>query len=133
MAMYGKGRIIPGIIIFLGLMTFPVWYNAGNARNLPKPEKPIGYRECVEPTQYMRTTHMKVLDHWRDDILREGGARAGTTASGQPYVRSLQNGCMKCHADKKKFCDECHNYTAVKPYCWDCHTHPGAPILKEAM
>ncbi len=29
---------------------------------------------------------------------------------------SLQNGCMKCHSNKKKFCDECHNYMAVKPY-----------------
>ena len=34
---------------------------------------------------------------------------------------SLQNECMRCHSNKKKFCDECHNYMAVKPYCWDCH------------
>jgi hypothetical protein len=37
---------------------------------------------------------------------------------------SLQNGCMRCHSNKKKFCDECHNYMAVKPYCWDCHIQP---------
>jgi len=37
---------------------------------------------------------------------------------------SLQNGCMTCHSNKKKFCDECHNYMAVVPYCWDCHIQP---------
>lgn len=126
--MYGTGRIIPALIIFLGIMTSPIWYNLGNASKPPKPEKPKDYKECVEPTQFMRTTHMQMLNDWRDDILREGGTRKGVTANGTEYVRSLQNGCMKCHSDKKKFCDECHTYTSVKPYCWDCHLQP-----KEAM
>lgn len=126
--MYGKGRIIPGLLLFLGLMTFPLWYNAGKAHEIPKPEKPQDFRECVEPTQFMRTTHMLLLNEWRDDILREGGTRKGTTPNGTEYVRSLQNGCMTCHTSKKKFCDQCHIYTAVKPYCWDCHLEP-----KEAM
>jgi hypothetical protein len=126
--MYGTGRIIPALIIFLGIMTSPIWYNLGNASKPPKPEKPKDYKECVEPTQFMRTTHMQLLNDWRDDILREGGTRKGVTANGTEYVRSLQNGCMKCHSDKKKFCDVCHTYTSVKPYCWDCHLQP-----KEAM
>lgn len=127
-AMYGKARIIPGLLIFLGLMTFPIWHNAGNARQVPKPELPKDSRECVAPVRYMRTTHMQLLNEWRDDILRASGARSGATANGTEYVRSLQNGCMACHASKKKFCDECHTYAAVKPYCWDCHIEP-----KEAM
>lgn len=120
--MYGGGRVILGLVIFVGLMTFPMWYNIGGARQLPNPEKPKGYKECVETTQYMRTSHMVLLNDWRDDVVRESGARTGETATfGHEYKRSLQNGCMMCHSDKKKFCDECHNYTAVKPYCWDCH------------
>lgn len=127
--MYGKGRIIPALLIFLGLMTFPLWYNAGFAHQAPKPEKPAPeYKECVRPTQEMRTSHMVMLNEWRDDILREGGERKGVTANGTAYERSLQNGCMHCHSNKKKFCDTCHTYTAVKPYCWDCHLEP-----KEAM
>jgi len=126
--MYGKGRIIPALILFLGVMTSPIWYNSGEASKLPKPEKPKDSKECVAPTQFMRTSHMVLLNEWRDNILREGGARAGKTANGTEYVRSLQNGCMKCHSDKKKFCDTCHNYASVKPYCWDCHLQP-----KEAM
>ncbi|MFA7383607.1 MAG: sulfate reduction electron transfer complex DsrMKJOP subunit DsrJ [Desulfurivibrionaceae bacterium] len=126
--MYGKGRIIPALILFLGLMTSPMWYSSGDASKLPKPEKPKDYTECVAPAQYMRTSHMVLLNQWRDNILREDGARTGKTANGTEYVRSLQNGCMKCHSDKKKFCDTCHSYASVKPYCWDCHLQP-----KEAM
>ena len=121
-SMYGGGRIIFGLVIFVGLMTFPMWYNAMGTRHLPNPEKPKDYKECVEPTQYMRTTHMQLLNIWRDNIVREGGARTGyTLTTHTEYKRSLMNGCMACHSDKKKFCDECHNYAAVKPYCWDCH------------
>ncbi len=126
--MYNKGQILFGLAVFLFLMTFPLWFNAGNARQLPKPEKPKGYTECVADTQYMRTTHMLLLNDWRDNILRESGSRIGTTKNGTQYVRSLQNGCMKCHANKKKFCDECHTYAAVKPYCWDCHIQPKEAI-----
>jgi len=31
---------------------------------------------------------------------------------------------MKCHSNKKEFCDKCHNYMAVVPYCWSCHIAP---------
>ncbi|MGV1100927.1 sulfate reduction electron transfer complex DsrMKJOP subunit DsrJ [Thiovibrio sp. JS02] len=133
--MYGKGRIIPALIIFIGIMTSPMWLQLGNASKAPKPEKPKEFTECVAPTQYMRETHMLLLNQWRDDILREDAdvertdpKRLGHTANGTEYVRSLQNGCMNCHTSKKKFCDECHAYTSVKPYCWDCHIQP-----KEAM
>ena len=34
--------------------------------------------------------------------------------------------CMVATAKDKArtFCDKCHNYTGVKPYCWDCHVEP---------
>ena len=51
-------------------------------------------------------------------------ASLGFEVEGVKYDRSLMNGCMKCHTEKKKFCDECHTYTSVKPYCWDCHYVP---------
>jgi hypothetical protein len=31
---------------------------------------------------------------------------------------------MECHSNKTKFCDQCHNYMGVAPYCWDCHIAP---------
>ncbi|MDA8164529.1 MAG: sulfate reduction electron transfer complex DsrMKJOP subunit DsrJ [Desulfobacteraceae bacterium] len=121
--MYDKGKIIPGLIIFLGLFTFPLWYNAGNAGNPPKPEKPAGYQKCVRPVEYMRTSHMVLLNQWRDEVIR-GDEREMIMIDGKPYPKKLQAGCMGCHADKKKFCDRCHTYASVKPYCWDCHFPP---------
>lgn len=118
--MYDGGKIITGLFIFIVFMTFPIWYNHGNAGNIPKPEKPQGVKQCVKDTQYMRSTHMVLLDEWRDEVLRDA-VRTKVQVEGKEYEKSLMLGCMKCHANKKKFCDECHQYTSVKPYCWDCH------------
>ena len=119
--MYDTGKIITGLIIFTGLMTFPIW--RGVAGNVPKLEKPTMSRDCVADIEYMRTSHMQLLDHWRDAVLRDGD-RAMVTVDGKQYKKSLMLGCMKCHSDKKKFCDQCHTYASVKPYCWDCHYVP---------
>jgi hypothetical protein len=121
--MYDGKLIIPGLIVFVALMTFPIWKNMGNAGPVPKLEKPKGVTRCVESAQFMRTSHMKVLDDWRDEVLREGD-RVPIELEGVKYDKSLMNGCMKCHTEKKKFCDECHTYASVKPYCWDCHFLP---------
>ena len=127
--MYGSGRIIPSLIIFVGLMTFAIWYNAGKAQQPPQLVKPTEYRECVRDARYMRESHMVLLHEWRDDILRKSGPRSGVTANGLRYERSLQKGCMSCHYNKDTFCDSCHNYAAVTPDCWNCHLEP----TKEAM
>jgi len=95
--MYDKGKIIPGLIVFVGLVTFPIWYGFGKAGHLPNPEKPINAKECVESVSVMRTSHMVMLNEWRDDIVRAKGPRHGKTEDGTEYVRSLQKGCMKCH------------------------------------
>jgi hypothetical protein len=121
--MYDKKLIIPGLLVFLLLMISPIIINGLDAGPVPKPEKPKGVTKCVESVQFMRTSHMKLLDDWRDQALREGN-RTPVEVDGVKYDRSLMNGCMKCHTDKKKFCDECHVYTSVKPYCWDCHFLP---------
>ncbi|MDF1577498.1 MAG: sulfate reduction electron transfer complex DsrMKJOP subunit DsrJ [Desulfurivibrionaceae bacterium] len=123
--MYDTGKIIPGLLVFVGLVTFPIWYGFVSADgHLPNPEKPTKAKQCVESTEFMRTSHMVLLNDWRDNIVREGGSRHGKTADGTEFVRSLHKGCMDCHTSKRKFCDECHTYAAVKPYCWDCHIQP---------
>jgi hypothetical protein len=37
---------------------------------------------------------------------------------------SLTRTCLDCHSNKAEFCDRCHTYMAVDPYCWDCHVEP---------
>jgi hypothetical protein len=129
--MYNGGKIIIGLIIFAVLITFPIWNNIGKATVKPDPkvdtpeilQLPKEERKCVEPKWFIKREHMKLLNEWRDWVVRDADT-IYVNSEGKQFTMSLQNTCMKCHSNKKKFCDECHNYTAVKPYCWDCHIAP---------
>lgn len=124
--MYDSGKIIIGLLIFLVAMTFPIWYNAigGDVASPPELEyatKGIPGRDaCVMPADYMRPEHMALLDEWRTEVVRNGN-RVYVAPDGRKFDRSLTNTCMDCHSNKDKFCDACHNYMAIVPYCWDCH------------
>ena len=120
-----KPWILMGLLVFLFLVTFPVWWNlaAGEKSAAPKPELPTDEKECVAPADYMRVAHMDLLMTWRDQYVRQGD-RTFTGPGQRTFARSLTKTCMKCHTSKEKFCDACHNYAAVKPYCWDCHVAP---------
>ena len=118
--MYDGGKIITGLIIFIALVTFPFYTNIGKTSEKPAElaaapdEKHIGN----VPMGNMRAEHMKILDTWRDEVVR--GGESVTVFDGDEYEMSIQNGCLGCHA-KQEFCDKCHSYAGVKPYCWDCH------------
>jgi len=131
--MYNKGTIIPGLIIFVLFVTFPIWFNGfTTAGDLPKPELPPGgEKHCVESAEYMRANHMQLLNEWRDNVLRDAD-REILEIDGKKYPKGLQMACMKCHSKKEKFCDSCHTYAAVEPYCWDCHLTPDQAVSKEA-
>lgn len=132
--MYNKGMVIAGLIIFVLLVTFPIWFNRLDAGPMPKPELPPGgEKECVAPAAVMRDTHMQLLNEWRDDVIRSSN-REVIVIAGKEYGKSLQLACMKCHSNKEKFCDSCHDYAAVQPTCWDCHISPTeAGLKKEAQ
>jgi len=124
--MYDAGKIIPGLVVFLVLITFPVWYNAasGKASYVPDPQIITTAPACVAPTDYMKAAHMDLLNQWRDEVVREG-QREYIAPDGKVYQKSLSNTCMDCHSNKTEFCDRCHDYMAVgQPNCWECHVEP---------
>ena len=123
--MYDAGKIIIGIVVFIALVSFPIWYDAarGDIPTSANPKIITVEKECVAPTDYMRANHMDLLNQWRDTVVR-GGARIYITSSGKHYEMSLTHTCMSCHSNKSEFCDECHTYAGVEPYCWDCHVAP---------
>lgn len=124
MKLYNGGSILTGLVIFLGLVTFPLWFNAGSkAYSQPEVKLPAKEKECIESKEFMRKEHMQMLDDWRDWALRDG-KRTFVNSKGKEYAISLQNTCMKCHENRAEFCDKCHNDQAVSPYCWDCHIQP---------
>lgn len=129
--MYNKRTVIPGLAIFVLFVTFPLWYNGLSAGPIPKPELPPGgEKQCVAPAAEMRDSHMKLLNQWRDEVLRDGD-RVSVNVGGKEYRKGLQLACMQCHTNKEKFCDTCHTYASVKPFCWDCHLTPGQEASKK--
>jgi hypothetical protein len=64
-----------------------------------------------------------LLDEWRHTVVRDG-ERYYKAKNGKVYYKSLQTTCLDCHSNKSKFCDQCHNYVGMVPYCWTCHIEP---------
>jgi hypothetical protein len=124
--MKDKKWIIPGLIIAVGIFTFPFWYNLGHKDpfpNLVLTEKAKDAETCILPGKSMRARHMHILDEWRDLVVRDGIRIK--SYHGKQYHLSLSNTCLDCHSNKEEFCDRCHNYASVRTYCWDCHVNPG--------
>lgn len=124
MKLYNGRSIIIGLAVFLLLAVLPVWYNLATGKGpapdgleLPDPQK---HPQCVAPTDYMRGSHMILLNEWRDLVVRRG-VRVYEAFDGTKYNMSLSQTCLSCHSDAEAFCNRCHTYVGVHPYCWDCH------------
>jgi len=125
---YDREMVVIGLAIFVALISFPFWFNMGKAAPAPElklSDKAKAAKQCIAPTPYMRAEHMAILDLWRDTVVRD--AKRVYTAGDRQFNMSLstgENSCMGCHVTKADFCDKCHNYASVRPYCWDCHIAP---------
>ncbi|MCW5198122.1 cytochrome C [Desulfobulbus sp. F4] len=127
--MYDSGKIIPGLAVFVLLITFPIWYNklVGNVGAAPAkdpnlmPEMAQGAAfpngQSHPPAEEMRAKHMEVLQGIHVTAKGYNAAK-----DGQKPTMS----CLMCHGgSKEQFCDSCHAYASVKtPDCWACHTKP---------
>jgi hypothetical protein len=91
---------------------------------IPQPLTPANADQCVEPTEIMRRDHMNLLLHQRDE----------TVLNGIRTKKYSLTGCIDCHAqpgengkivraeNPEYFCTACHQYTAVKIDCFECHS-----------
>ena len=131
--MYNKGSVIIGLAIFVALVTFPLWFNGLlGTGDVPNPQLPTSETGCVLPAAEMRAKHMVLLNQWRDEVLRDGD-RVEVTIGGKKFRKGLQLACMQCHTDKEQFCDTCHTYASVTPYCWECHLSPAVMAEKKEV
>lgn len=123
--MRDRGVILGGLVLFLTLVAFPVWYNraAGTLATPPQLERPAGASACVAPVEYMRASHMDLLMDWRERVVRRQ-ERTFVAFDGKSYAMSLTRTCLQCHANKAGFCDRCHDYAGVQVACWSCHVDP---------
>ena len=136
--MYDSGKVIAGLIVFVLLVTLPIWYNVFAGKDEPELQKVDpkiaaecvieGKGACVEDPEWMRANHMQLLNQWRDEVVREGKRVHTSMTTGDKYWKSLgkPDGCLCCHTDQAKFCDKCHDYAGISEtiYCWECHVAP---------
>ncbi len=127
--MNDKKLIIAGLAVFCVLAILPFILSFGKTAPAPEPElTEIAKTEldgsCVLPKAEMKVEHMKILDIWRESVVRQG--KRIYESNGNDFTMSLsshkgKDSCLGCHYNKAQFCDKCHNYASVRPYCWDCH------------
>lgn len=125
--------IFAGLAVFLLLASFPFWYNAAMGRKAVAPSlKLAAGPQCVAPVEYMKANHMRLLDSWRDQVVR-GASRQYISPDGKTYDMSLNRTCLgQCHQNRAEFCDRCHSYMGLQTaYCWSCHNTPNN-VLRSA-
>ncbi len=121
-----KKVLITFIVILFVIIAIPVVYSNSSKATGPKPvisETAKAAGECVRPKVNMKGEHMQILDGWRNSVVRDA-KRVYLNENGKEFEMSLSNSCLRCHDNKEQFCDKCHDYASVKPYCWDCHVDP---------
>lgn len=118
--------ILAGLGVFLAAITCPFWSRlalGGNRTEKLVLAVPVHEKNCVMPIDYMRSSHMKLLFEWRDDVVREN-IHTFHAYDGKIYPISFTGTCMSCH-NKAQFCDQCHSYAGVAQLsCWNCHVDP---------
>jgi len=130
--MYDAKKVIPGIIIFLALLTLPFWYSQATGKADEKPNPvilPEAGSQCVESAAWMRENHMKLLNDWRNSVVQHDN-RVYISKDGEEWVKSLSatgaedphdKGCLDCHSNVDQFCIQCHDFVDADPDCYDCH------------
>lgn len=118
-------RAIAAILLAatLGVATGCSDNNAGQLA-VPGSSKAAKLDSCVRPKEFMRRNHFELIKHQRDITVRQG-VRATTDSL---------SACIACHVQydkdnkpvpvnaKKQFCDGCHDWVAVEPDCFGCHS-----------
>lgn len=119
-------RVVLAVGVIAAFVAIPFLYSvisyvtAGSAE--PFLERPDAkYENCVRDTEYMRFHHWELLAEIREEFVRHG-IRGDITLSG----------CRKCHPNRERFCNECHDAVNLTPDCFGCHYYPATPESTEA-
>ena len=114
--------ILRGAILAIGLLFAAVVPVQAQSSLGPVVPKATGHPH-PEGNDYMRRYHMEMMKHDRDLTMYDGV---------RPVNASLAQ-CFDCHTvqdaagipvtvkDERHFCRVCHDFTAVRMDCFDCH------------
>jgi hypothetical protein len=121
--MFNERKHILAVAIPVVILLLPIGYSlvSGVFAGAPDPgpflERPDAkYENCVRDTEYMRFHHWELLKELRDQTVRLRKRMDVTVAD-----------CRKCHMNRERFCNRCHDTVNLKPDCWGCHYYPDTP------
>ncbi len=109
--------IFGGLALFLFAVTYAFWQPGEPKKiRLQALKSPDGH--CVESREYMRSSHMLLLNEWRQSAVRDGD-RIHVAPDGRKFEKNLGT-CFECHGSRG-YCVNCHTYANAKPNCFECH------------
>lgn len=121
--MFNERKHILAVVIPVAIILLPLGYSfvsgvfAGSPSPRPFLERPDAkYESCVRDTEYMRFHHWELLKELRDETVRMRKRMDITLAD-----------CRRCHTNRDRFCNRCHDTVNLKPDCWGCHYYPDSP------
>jgi len=78
---------------------------------------------CIAPIDEMRTSHMSMLLHKRDQTVHQGirTKKASFTECINCHVTPDANGHVARIESEQHFCSSCHVAASVKLDCFECH------------
>jgi len=98
--------ILAGLTLFVGLVTTP----SGTALSTEKRPSPLRRSNSLpgkavrRATSYMRSSHMRLLEDWRNEAVRDG-QRQFVAFNGKTYDKNPNPHLRHaCHTDRKEFC-----------------------------
>ncbi len=142
----GKIKGFFAVLIFFAILASPFIYNAFtnsqefDHEKLEKPDKSLGKyclviagarekdKSAEANEDFIIANHGDILSHagiipGRAKSVRDMAVRQGKRSEGG------LNGCIACHQNRAKFCDQCHDYVGVQTVneqtgCFACHNYP---------
>ena len=117
-----SGKCIAGLIAGI-VLTIPAAQSMAESTFVIQGSKAASQSSCVVETDDIRRNHMDYMKHGRDETVIVGDRTGKFSLSG----------CIDCHAavddsgefvpvdDPGQFCQNCHEYVAVSPPCFQCH------------
>jgi hypothetical protein len=110
---------VPLVVILIPLVVSLVGFVFGQDDPDAEPFIEVsGWTEtsCVRDARWMRFHHWELLREIRETVVRDGD-RTGIRL----------DDCRHCHANRDRFCNQCHREANVNLDCFGCHYYPDIP------
>jgi predicted CXXCH cytochrome family protein len=117
-------RAITAIMLAVTLSVTVGCSDTNGQQAVPGSSKAAKLTQCVRPTEFMRRNHFELIQHQRDITVHQGirATSDSLAACIACHVQYDANGKAVPVNTKGQFCNGCHEWLAVQPDCFGCHS-----------